>query len=165
MFAPRGHVIPFLGQPVFALPPLIKYCLLSKEAKNTNFIVYGLTWSRVETWTHDLHHLTTNHYWFFYMLQLVSSHFKEQNAVLIILHIQGGWVCVNCGVTSLSTVFQLYCGSRVYWCRKSGVPGENHQPVASHWQTWSHNVVSRTPRPNGIQTHNFRIDMDCKMQS
>ena len=25
------------------------------------------------------------------------------------------------------------------------VPGENHQPVASHWQTLSHNVVSSTP--------------------
>jgi hypothetical protein len=25
------------------------------------------------------------------------------------------------------------------------VPGENHRPVASHWQTLSHNVVSSTP--------------------
>ena len=25
------------------------------------------------------------------------------------------------------------------------VPGEIHQPVASHWQTLSHNVVSSTP--------------------
>jgi len=24
--------------------------------------------------------------------------------------------------------------------------GENHQPVASHWQLLSHNVVSSTPR-------------------
>ena len=29
---------------------------------------------------------------------------------------------------------------------KTAVPGENHQPVASHWQTLSHNVVSSTPR-------------------
>jgi hypothetical protein len=29
---------------------------------------------------------------------------------------------------------------------KTGVPGENHRPVASHWQTLSHNVVSSTPR-------------------
>jgi hypothetical protein len=26
---------------------------------------------------------------------------------------------------------------------ETGVPGENHRPVASHWQTLSHNVVSR----------------------
>ena len=29
---------------------------------------------------------------------------------------------------------------------ETGVPGENHRPVASHWQTLSHNVVSSTPQ-------------------
>jgi len=29
---------------------------------------------------------------------------------------------------------------------ETGGPGENHQPVISHWQTFSHNVVSSTPR-------------------
>jgi hypothetical protein len=29
---------------------------------------------------------------------------------------------------------------------ETGVPGEYHQPAASHWQTLWHNVVSRTPR-------------------
>jgi hypothetical protein len=29
---------------------------------------------------------------------------------------------------------------------ETGVPGENHQPVVSHWQTLSHNVISSTPR-------------------
>ena len=29
---------------------------------------------------------------------------------------------------------------------ETGVSGENHWPVASHWQTLSHNVVSNTPR-------------------
>jgi hypothetical protein len=28
----------------------------------------------------------------------------------------------------------------------TGVSGENHRPVASHWQTLSHNVVSSTTR-------------------
>ena len=32
---------------------------------------------------------------------------------------------------------------------ETGGPGKNHQPVASHWQTLSHNVVSRTPHPDG----------------
>jgi hypothetical protein len=26
-----------------------------------------------------------------------------------------------------------------------GVSGENHRPVVSYWQTWSHNVVWSTP--------------------
>ena len=29
---------------------------------------------------------------------------------------------------------------------ESGIPGENHQPVKSHWQILSHNVESNTPR-------------------
>ena len=29
---------------------------------------------------------------------------------------------------------------------KTGVPGENHRPVVSHWQTLSHNVILSTPR-------------------
>ena len=33
------------------------------------------------------------------------------------------------------------------------VPGENHQPVANHWQTLSHNVVSSTSRLRWIRTH------------
>jgi hypothetical protein len=28
---------------------------------------------------------------------------------------------------------------------ETGVHGENHWPVASHWQTLSHNVISSTP--------------------
>jgi len=37
---------------------------------------------------------------------------------------------------------------------ETGVPGESYRPVASHWQTLSHNVVSSTPRSNGVWTHN-----------
>jgi hypothetical protein len=35
---------------------------------------------------------------------------------------------------------------------ESGVPGENHQPASSHWQTLSHNVISSTPRLSGIRS-------------
>jgi len=34
----------------------------------------------------------------------------------------------------------------VLFVEETGVPGENHRPVRSHWQTLSHNVVSSTPR-------------------
>ena len=36
----------FSSQPVFALSP--SCCVLSREATNTNFIVFGLTWPRLE---------------------------------------------------------------------------------------------------------------------
>jgi hypothetical protein len=41
---------------------------------------------------------------------------------------------------------------------ETGVPGENHWPVESHWQTLSQNVVSSTPRLSGIGTHNINGD-------
>jgi hypothetical protein len=39
-----------------------------------------------------------------------------------------------------------------------GVPGENHRPVASHWQTGSHNVVWVHFTMKGVRTHNFSGD-------
>ena len=43
---------------------------------------------------------------------------------------------------------------------ETGIPGENQQPVASHWQTLSHNVVSSTPHMSGIRTHKVSGDKD-----
>ena len=40
----------------------------------------------------------------------------------------------------------------------SFIGGENYRPVASHWQTLSHNVVWGTPPPSEIQTHNISGD-------
>ena len=37
--------------------------------------------------------------------------------------------------------------------------GEKHPPAASHRQTLSYNVVSSTPSPSGIRTHNVSGDM------
>jgi hypothetical protein len=39
--------------------------------------------------------------------------------------------------------------------KETGVPGEKHRPVASHWQTLSPNVVSSTPCHERVRTHNF----------
>jgi hypothetical protein len=52
---------------------------------------------------------------------------------------------------------------------ETGVPVENHRPVAIHRQTVSHNVVSSTPRLSRIQTHNVSGDRhlcigSCKIQ-
>jgi len=41
---------------------------------------------------------------------------------------------------------------------ETGVPRENHRPVASHGQTLSHNVVLSTPRLSGIRTYNVSGD-------
>ena len=41
---------------------------------------------------------------------------------------------------------------------ETGVCGENHQPVTSHWQTLSHNVLSIHLAMIGVRTHNFSGD-------
>jgi hypothetical protein len=45
---------------------------------------------------------------------------------------------------------------------ETGVPGENHRPIASHWQTLPYVVLS-TPAMHGIRTHNVKGDLgtDC----
>jgi hypothetical protein len=52
-----------------------------------------------------------------------------------------------------STIFQLQCISKAVSVIGGGnrVPGEN-------WQSLSQNVVSSTPRPSGIRTHNVSGD-------
>jgi len=58
------------------------------------------------------------------------------------------WLCVRVievwRLTPLSKIFQLYRGA-VLLVEKTRVPGKNHRPNASHWQTLLH-VVSSTPR-------------------
>ena len=46
----------------------------------------------------------------------------------------------------------------ILFMEETGVPGENHRPVAGHWQTLSQNVSS-TPRMRGIWTHNISGDV------
>ena len=41
---------------------------------------------------------------------------------------------------------------------ESRVHVDNHRPVASHWHTLSHNVVSSTTRLSGVRTHNVGGD-------
>ena len=54
---------------------------------------------------------------------------------------------------------------------ETAAPGVNHRPVASHWQTLSHKVVSSTPRLSRIRTHNvsgdsvaYTLQRDSKMR-
>ena len=47
-------------------------------------------------------------------------------------------------------------GRPVLLVEETGVPGENHRPVASHWQTLSHNVIHLVLIE--IRTHNISGD-------
>ena len=83
------------------------------------------------------------------------------------------WPWFNPGIENWNLCFVLF----VWWCltllstrfpwrsvllvEETGRSGENHRPVASHWQTLSHNVVSSIPRLGGIITTLVVIGTDC----
>ena len=65
------------------------------------------------------------------------------------------------GFMVFNTTFNNMCvisWQSVLLVEETGVPRENHQTAASHPQTLSYNVVSSTPRPSRVQTHNINGD-------
>jgi len=48
----------------------------------------------------------------------------------------------NATLNNISEILWL----SVLLVEETGVPGQNHEPDASHWQTVAHNVVWNTPR-------------------
>ena len=60
-----------------------------------------------------------------------------------------GWFMV------LNTTFNnisVISWQSVLLVEETGIPGENHRPDTSHWQTLLHNVVSSTPRHDCMTT-------------
>jgi len=69
----------------------------------------------------------------------VQRHFQQYFSV-VCTSIYGFWL----PLWYLQTL--LISWRSVILVGETGVPAENRRPVASHWQTLSHNVVSSTPR-------------------
>ena len=53
---------------------------------------------------------------------------------------------------TFNNISVISCHS-VLLVEETGVPGKNHQPATSNWQTLSHNVVSSTPHLSRVRTH------------
>ena len=53
-----------------------------------------------------------------------------------------GFIVFNATFNNISVI----SWRSVVLVEETGVPAENQRPVASHWQTLSHNLVSSTPR-------------------
>jgi hypothetical protein len=78
---------------------------------------------------------------------------------------QEEWMTVTNYILSMVNVVGWFFGAKHYFQQYfnyivtvSFTGGGNHRPIASHWQTWSHNVVSSTPHMSGVRTHNFSGD-------
>jgi hypothetical protein len=65
------------------------------------------------------------------------------------------FVCLMVFNATFNNISVISCRS-VLLVEETGGPGENHRPVASHWQALSHNVVHLTLIE--IRTHNISGD-------
>jgi hypothetical protein len=103
-----------------------------------------------------------------------SKWFKIIGIVWISCHLHFNSKWYNIGLVW----FMLFNGtfnnvSTISWwsvllVEETGVPGENHRPASSHWQTLSHNIVSSTSRLNEVRTQTLVvIDTDniCSCKS
>ena len=104
--------------------------------------------------------LTSNHYtykipWYLtleslmisrhaYILSLLSSQSHLKIYYHIHVYIILLWVRVMVFNSTFNNISVISWRS-VLLVEETGVPRENQQPEASHWQTWSHNIVSNTP--------------------
>ena len=58
---------------------------------------------------------------------------------------------------TLNNISVISCHS-VLLVEETGGSGENHRPLASHWQNLSHRIVSSSHHHEWIQTHNYSGD-------
>jgi hypothetical protein len=88
-----------------------------------------------------------------FVVMLFDELFLHCQMVSIRLHflyVKGHWIFVN--IFYMVMVFNdtfnnisAISWRSVFMVRGNRSTRENHQPAASHWQTWSHNVASITP--------------------
>ena len=74
----------------------------------------------------------------------------------IIFFLMVGFMVLNTTFNNISVISWL----SVLLVEETGVPGENHRSVASHWQTLSHNVVLSTSHLSGVRTHNDSLHLN-----
>jgi hypothetical protein len=81
--------------------------------------------------------------WWWLLYWRTCPVWETQNIAMKVLSVQVGrcFMVFNATFNKISVISLR----SVLLAEEIGVPIENHQPAASHWQTLSHNVVSSTP--------------------
>jgi hypothetical protein len=94
--------------------------------------------------------------------------YKHKQMEILKLHIFHMFFLIDCEyrvmVMFLNTAFNnisVISWRSVLLVEETGIPVENHRPVASHWQTLSHSVVSSTPWTGFELTMLVMTGIDC----
>jgi hypothetical protein len=77
----------------------------------------------------------------FFIMLSINRIKSKVNCLLYMLYIRLRLIVFNVLFNNISVI----SWRSVLLVEEVGVPEENHRPVASHWQTWSHNLVSNIP--------------------
>ena len=85
---------------------------------------------------------------------MISLHIEEVSLDRLYIYMVVRVMVFNATFNNISAI----SWRSVLLAEETRVPGENHRPVASHWQTLSHKVVVRTPHLSRIRTHNVSGD-------
>ena len=133
------------------------------QKSNTNVLVHCILYKRLfelGTWLGKNLDLDFCNWW------TNNSKFSEYHQLLtiesLILWNWHSWFMENCLSHCVLTIYQVaeqrvmvfnatfnnisvISWQSVLLVEETRVPGENHRPVASHWQTLSYNIVSSTP--------------------
>ena len=117
------------GQRVIALTP--ECCMLSWDVATT--ILFGLTRPGLQTTIYCTRVSDTQT-----ISPTIHCFFKYHCAILVLV----GFMVFNALFNNITVILWW----SVLFVEDTGGPGENHRPVASYWQTLSHNVASSTPR-------------------
>jgi hypothetical protein len=65
-----------------------------------------------------------------------------------------GWMVLNATFNNISVISWW----SILLAEETRLPGENRIPVAKHWPTLPHNIVSSTPGLTRVRTHNVSSD-------
>jgi hypothetical protein len=81
---------------------------------------------------------------------------KEMTILYVYIWVRVRIMVLNATFNNISVILWL----SVLLVEETGVPGEDHRPAASRWQTLSHNVVSSRPTWAGFKHFRFRTIMN-----
>ena len=92
-----------------------------------------------------------------YAWSILSSYWRKDFNLTMFMDTvikKRGWMVFNANFNNISVISWW----SILLAEETRLPGENRIPVATHWPTLPHNIVSSTPGLTRVRTHNVSSD-------